>query len=618
VCGIVGIRRFDGQPVAVDTLRRMAAALPHRGPDGEGFWVSGPVGFGHRRLSIIDVEGSPQPMATPDDRLHITFNGEIFNYQRLRSTIAYPYRTKGDTEVLLALFASEGVAGVRRLNGQFAYGVHDRAGDELWLVRDRLGVLPLFYYCDDRMLAFASEIKALLPALPVAPTVDEASLDDYLTRRSVAAPYTLFSDVRKLRPGHWLRASADGVVEDGEYWSVDTRRRRSVSAAEAVNLVGAGVRTAVKRAMVADVPVGALLSGGVDSSLIVALMTSLRDGAGVETFSAGFGDPRFDELPFARQVSQAFNTRHHEVVVEPGEFADLWPRLTWHRDAPISEPADVAVFRLAALARQSVKVLLSGEGSDELFGGYPKYRLARVTGALDVVPAAARARLLGAVARSLPARATRPAIALRAMAAPNEAERLASWFAPFTAGERRRFLGRAPLRPPAAEVDGRDAIQRMATYDCDGWLADNLLERGDRMSMAASVELRPPLLDHELVELAFCLPSRFKVHRGETKWVLKEVARRHLPSAIVERRKVGFRVPLDVWFRGHLRDLSRDLLGDPNSFVGAVFDRASVRALLDDHERGRRDESIRIWTLLSLEVWHQAFFKEPLRPPRDR
>jgi len=321
MCGIVGVRRFDGRPVSEELLRAMTAQLTHRGPDGEGYWVDGPVGFGHRRLSIIDVAGSPQPMATSDEQVHVTFNGEIFNFRELREGCDYPFHTSGDTEVLLALYRREGFRSVERLRGQFAYAIHD--GEDLWLFRDRLGVLPLFTYQDADMFAFASEIKALLPALPTSPSVDLASLDSYLSRRAVAAPHTLFENVRKLLPGHRLRVGPDGVSEPEPYWTVPAGSPRTVSDDEAVRLVSTGLEDAVRSALVADVPVGSLLSGGVDSSLIVALATRLRGGDPVDTFSAGFGDPRYDELPHAREVSRVFGTNHHEVVVEPGNFADL-------------------------------------------------------------------------------------------------------------------------------------------------------------------------------------------------------------------------------------------------------------------------------------------------------
>jgi asparagine synthase (glutamine-hydrolysing) len=612
MCGIAGIVRFDGAPVPEDVLAAMTALLGHRGPDGRGTWRSGPVGFGHTRLSIIDVEGSPQPMASVDDRLHITFNGEILNYRELRRQLDYPFRTNGDTEVLLALHAARGPAMVDALRGQFAFAIHDRDTDEVVLTRDHLGILPLYWYRDDSMVAFASEVKALRPALP-ALHVDERSIADYLARRAVPAPHTLFRGVRKLRPGHQLRIEPNGRVTEQRYWSIPAASRaRGDDSSAAVQQLDEALRRSVARNLVADVPVGSYLSGGVDSSLIVALASELREGSGVQTFSAGFGDEQFDELPYAREVSRVLGTDHHEVIVSPDDFSTLWKRLAWHRDAPISEPADVAVFRLAELARRSVKVVLSGEGSDELFAGYPKYRYAPLARPITAVPAALRAPALDALQRSLPPGADRVRTMVRALGGRDGDEIIESWFAPFTASERHRLLPGVEgygQHDVIAHAEG-DLVRRMLYVDCHGWLADNLLERGDRMSMAASLELRPPFLDVDVVELAFSLPTSVKVRtrsgRPVGKWVVKELARRHLPASIVDRRKVGFRVPLASWFRTGLREFARDTLTDPDSFVSQVMDRAAVTELLDSHERGRRNEEIRIWTLLSLEVWNRA------------
>jgi asparagine synthase (glutamine-hydrolysing) len=582
----------------------MAAELRHRGPDDEGTWADGPVGLCHRRLSIIDVERSRQPMASVDDRLHLTFNGEILNYAALRAQSRYRFRTRGDTEAVLAVHQEQGIAGVHRLRGQFAYGLFD--GDDLWLVRDRLGILPLYYYCDDEMFAFASEIKALLPALPRPAEIDTASLDAYLERRAVAAPYTLFKDVRKVRPGHWLRVGPSGRVEETRYWQIPTAGTVAFTDEDAVSTLDKCLNEAVQLALVADVPVGALLSGGVDSSLLVALATQARAGAPIATFSAGFGDSRFDELALADEVSRRFATDHHQVTLDPMEFAALWRDLSWYRDAPISEPADVAVYKLATAARESVRVVLTGEGSDELFAGYPKYRFAALGDRLDRVPARWRAGLRSA-AQALPSSAARLRVALRALSSPTEEERLSAWFAPFLTDERAALLDNAVAHaPPDLLIDGIDPVSRMLAYDCQAWLSDNLLERGDRMAMAASVEMRPPFLDHQLVELAFSMPSNLKVRGARQKWILKEVARRYLPDRIVDRRKVGFRVPLDQWFRGHLCDMAWDLLLDRGSFVTTVMDRALITDLLEVHRCGRRDESIRIWTLASLEIWHDA------------
>ncbi len=612
MCGIAGVRRLDGAPVDPRALTAMAAVLRHRGPDESATWHEGSVGLAHTRLSIIDLAGSHQPMRSVDERWSLVFNGEIFNYRELRSGLDYPFGTDGDTEVLLAGLATVGIDFVTRLRGQFAFAAHDHERGVTHLVRDRLGILPLYYRSDPGVLTFGSEIKAILAGSDAPAAVDTLSLDAYLTSRAVASPFTLFAGISKIEPGRRVEVAADGTLTTHRYWTPPARDERRWTDAEAVDAVDEAVRDAVRAALVADVPVGSYLSGGVDSSLIVAVMKSLRGSAGVTTFAAGFGDERNDELPWARLVSEHVGTEHHEVHVRPQDFEDLWPRLTWHRDAPVSEPADIAVFRLAELARQHVTVVLSGEGGDELFGGYPKYRLARPLQVADVVPARLRHSIADLVEPRLGAAAARARIAVRAAGAMSEAERFATWFAPFSPTERRRLLGALPARPrpTGPALPGDDVIARMLRHDLVSWLPDNLLERGDRMSMAASLELRPPLLDHELVELAFRLPSSVKVRRGTTKWVLKEVARRYLPPEVVDRRKVGFRVPLDAWFRTGLRDSMWDRLTGSQSFVGQTFDRSAVVNLLERHESGGFNEESRIWTLMCLEVWHETFFRD--------
>ena len=609
MCGIVGVRRFDGGMVDTQLLRAMASRLTHRGPDAEGYWNGGTIGFGHRRLSIIDLAGSSQPMASADGMCHVTFNGEILNYRDLRRRFAYPYQTDGDTEAILACYVARGDTGLAELEGQFAFGLHDARDGSLWLVRDRLGILPLYYYVDPTLFAFASEVKALLPALPAA-RVDTLSLDAYLSQRAVPAPYTLFEGIRKLPPAHVLRVTERGIESPRRYWRFPVAPKQP-SAREAVEQVESTLREAVASALVADVPVGAYLSGGVDSSLIVALMSSMHQESGVKTFAAGFGDPRYDELPHARQVSELLHTEHHEVTVTANDFRDLWRRLTWHRDAPISEASDVAVFRLAELARRSVTVVLSGEGSDELFGGYPKHRLANASSMAGLLPAVVRSGLFGAIQRHLPASAARIRIALRALSERDEDSRFRGWFSPFTAAERELLLGGAASHEAAdwPQEPAGDPLRRMLLIDAQNWLPDNLLERGDRMSMAASLELRPPFLDRRMVELAFSLPSSLKVRKGTTKWLVKQVALRYLPSSIVNRPKVGFKVPLDAWFRSGLETFAWDTLTSQGSFASRMFDRTLVRQLLERHRSGRVNEEIRIWTLLCLEIWYDEFFR---------
>ncbi|WP_289018295.1 asparagine synthase (glutamine-hydrolyzing) [uncultured Ornithinimicrobium sp.] len=612
MCGIAGIRSFGGRPVSVERLEAMSAVLRHRGPDDLGLWADESVGLAHRRLSIIDLEHSHQPMASQDGRWLLAFNGEIFNYRELRAGLDYQFRTDGDTETILAGIVAQGIPFVERMVGQFALALVDRTTGTTYLVRDRLGVLPLYYHLDAEQIVFGSEIKAVLAGLGHTPAPDLASLDAYLTGRSVPAPHSLFEGVRKLPAAHYAVVTSTGQMRTVRYWTLpEEDAPGSWTAESAVEAVGVAVDKAVRSAMVADVPVGSYLSGGVDSSLITATAARLLPGGALHTFAAGFGDPREDELPSARRVSEHVRTQHHEVLVKADDFTELWPVLTWHRDAPVSQPADIAVFRLAQAAREHVSVILSGEGGDELFAGYPKHRAARATRRLSAVPGGVRATAAGAVERRLGERWARQRIALRVLGERTPGMQSRAWFAPFTTAERRALLAGLPQRPPlhpASGYGGSDPVRALLVDDLESWLPDNLLERGDRMSMAASLELRPPLLDHRLVELAFRLPSEYKVRRGTTKWALKQVARRVLPDDVVDRRKVGFRVPLDAWFRSGLRDTVRDRLTGPTSFVAQTFDPAAVRRLVERHESGRFDEEPRIFTLLSLQVWHETFF----------
>lgn len=613
MCGITGLLRFDQSGIDPALLGQMTAQLHHRGPDAQGAWTAAGIGLGHTRLSIIDLGSSAQPMASTDGRHQFVFNGEILNYRQLRSELDYPFTTNGDTEVLLAGLVLEGADFLRRVRGQFAFALYDTQTRSLLLGRDPVGILPLYYYRDDTQFVFGSEIKAVLPAMP-SRRVDEASLDAYLTRSAVPAPHTLFAGVRKVLPGHTLTVSGPGRPRSTAYWSPPATDPDLADPAAAVDLVDAGLQAAVRAALVADVPVGAYLSGGLDSSLITALVRAAEPAATIETFSAGFGDERFDELPFARAVSEQLRTNHHEVIVNPADFTELWPKLTWHRDAPLSQPADIAVYRLAELARTRVKVVLSGEGSDELFGGYEKYRFVRAVEAARFTPGSWRAWGYEKARARLPRRVE---IVARAAAGGDPQARREAWFAPFSPAERRALLAGRTDPVAAAERSlpwtfSGDAVRRQLEHDLRTWLPDNLLERGDRMSMAASLELRPPFLDRDLVDLAFRLPSSVKVPRdprrgGSTKWIVKEVGRRYLPAQITDRPKVGFKVPLDRWFRSGLDAMARDLLLAPNSLAGAAFDQQRVRALIERHRQGGRQEN-RLWTLLGLEVWHQQYF----------
>jgi asparagine synthase (glutamine-hydrolysing) len=466
-----------------------------------------------------------------------------------------------------------------------------------------MGILPLYWYRDDHRFLFASDLTALLAGLGSTPEIDEESLASFLAARSVPAPDTLLAGVRKVRPGHRLEVSQDGRVTETAYWAPWPRDVSVLDPHSAVDQLDSLLTAAVDRALTADVPVGAYLSGGVDSSLIAAKVNAAAGHAGVHTYCADFGDERDDDARFADQVAARLGTSHHVVRVRADDFVDLWEPMSRFRGAPLSEPADIAVFRLAEAARADVKVVLSGEGSDELFAGYPKHRYAVATARAGLVPARVRGRLLPVAERALPAGQRRLGVALRALSEPDYDDRLRGWFAPFTRRERTSLLA-VPPRARAIDAGGAEPLRRMLLEDLAAWLPDNLLERGDRMTMAASVELRPPFLDHDVVEFSLGLPSSLLVRDGVGKWLVKEVARRHLPASVTDRAKSGFRVPLDEWFRAGLREHASDLLLAPSSLASRYLDRRSVVGLLDSHSSGRRDESTRIFTLTSLEVWY--------------
>jgi len=623
MCGIAGIFDLKGNAPDDAVLRRMAAAMTHRGPDDEGFFVDRGIGLAFRRLSIIDLSGGHQPMSSARGRYTVVFNGEIYNYRELRSALEKDhraaFRTSSDTEVLIEGYRAWGSDLVSRLNGMFGFALWDAADQELLLARDRLGKKPLFYTEVPGALVFASEVKVLLEHPSVSAEVDRSLIPAFLAYRYVPGEETLFRGVRCLPPGHTLRVSARrGMAAPTPYWdyrfSDEATSARDDKVEERFRSL---LEDAVRLRMVADVPVGAFLSGGLDSSMVVALMSRIHPEP-LKTFSIGF-TAGVDETAYARQVALRYGTDHHEVQVGSHDLVASIPAVLWARETPITEASDIPLFLLARLARSKVTVVLSGEGSDETLAGYPKYAF---VGALGPLLSAIPRPVLRGLANALPFRLRRAQLALESFAEGDRLERHAAWFGAFPPAERDSLLSPDMQGEDDIHAFGRRAlagksfsseVEEMLYLDTRHWLPANLLLRGDRMTMAHSLELRCPFLDYRLVELlARGVPRRLKLRRLSGKWLLRKLAAPLLPPEVVKRPKWGFKVPTSEWFRGSLLGVLHDVLLSPAARSRGYFREKRVRELIDDHAAGRTDQDKRLWILFQLELWHLMFVDRTL------
>jgi asparagine synthase (glutamine-hydrolysing) len=626
MCGIAGaFEHGSGRPVEEHAVSAMLDAIAHRGPDDEGIHCDENVGIGNRRLSIIDLPGGHQPLTNEDGTVVLAFNGEIYNYRELRAGLqsrGHTLRTHSDTEVIVHLYEERGDACLEDLRGMFGFALWDSRRRRLLIARDRLGIKPLYYANAGGRLVFASEIKALLryPDVPVRCDLD--ALSAFLLLKYVPAPRTMFEGIQALPPGHLIAADANGV-EVRRWWDVSFAPQEPVpSEAEAHERLRELLMDAVKSHLVSDVPFGAFLSGGVDSSTVVALMSqTLRDP--VKTFSVGFeGDGgELSELPYARLVAERYQTDHHEVLITSEDFMGLAEKVVWHLDQPIADNACLANYMVSELASRHVKMVLTGEGGDELFAGYARYSAERLAPATTRLPGPARA-----LGRALALRGglTRPKIALYALCQPEEARRFATWFplmhpearAELLAGGMGGALERtAPellFAEHLARTDARESINRMLYVDTKLWLVDDLLARGDKTSMASSLEARVPLLDHHLVEFAAGLPPSLKVHGMTRKYLLKQVAREWLPSEIIDRSKKGFPVPISQWLRGEAREQCRDLLAPAALGARGLFDAGALGRIMDEHESAGADHGSLLWALMSVELWHRLYVDAPV------
>jgi asparagine synthase (glutamine-hydrolysing) len=634
MCGIGGVVDFNGG-VNPGTLVAMTGALGRRGPDANGIHIDGPCGFAHARLSIIDVEGSPQPMVAPDAGLSMVYNGELYNYQALRreaQALGANFATNGDTEVVLRWIAQEWTAALPRFDAMFAFAIWDSRNQRLLLARDALGEKPLFYATPaPGVLVFGSEIKVLLEHPLVSRALNMDAMRQAIRFRAIYGDESLHAGVRQLKPGGFLEFSRSGVTTGSFYDLVaDTARDRRVFAATGdAELIAHGKSLflqSVEERLVADVPVGAFLSGGLDSSLIVATMRQIRaKSEEIRTYSVGFeGDPN-SELPFAQLVADALGTRHETITVGPEVYARRMAEFSACRDGPVSQPADIAIAEMSQVAKHHVKVALSGEGADEVFAGYPKYAFAKAPWLLRKALATVGPGNAAAIAGRLGIDARRTLVAARALAEPREVDRYTQWFSFFERGDLRRMLPglgwsdadwEATIAEHQAVLARLDAdsghLLRMQMTDCLTWLPGNMLERGDRMTMAEGLEVRPPFLDKELSAFGLALPDRLKIAKGQGKWIVRQWAKDLIPDKILGRPKWGFRTPLNAWFKGPLRDFLTSYLTSSSGLTADFGDRAVVTGLLESHMSGKADASETLWTLLTAEVWYQDVYKARL------
>lgn len=630
MCGINGIALStrSRRQLNRDDVVRMRDVITHRGPDEAGIFIDGRVALGHRRLSIVDVASGHQPMTNEDGSLQITYNGEIYNHADYRHELeerGHVYSTHCDTETILHLYEEHGHRCVEYLRGMFAFAIWDSRKRELFIARDRLGVKPLYFaHTNDGSLYFGSEIKALFQTNALKPELNFKALPDYLANHATSGDDTLYRGVKRLLPGHTL-CWRDGEIEIRKYWDVsflktaDPNRSDSDYIAEWAEMF----RTSVRLRLMADVPLGMFLSGGIDSSAIAAVMSGMVDEP-IKTFSVAFAEREANELAYARIVAQAYKTNHHEVVVSPEEFFQALPRLVWHEDEPLAHPSSVALYFVSLLASQHVKVVLTGEGSDELLAGYGRYRktiLNLSAGKLyrSFAPSIVRNAVSSGV-KGLPASRVRQKLLRSFLSITPDIESIYfDNFAVFPLSMQTSLLSdeareqTGPIDPYAGvrealeETDAESLLDRLLYADIKTYLHE-LLMKQDQMSMATSVESRVPFLDHKLVEFTCTLPERLKLRGGTTKYILREAMKGVLPEAILSRSKMGFPVPIGAWFRGAYKNIIDEYVLSERARSRGIFNGDLVRELVARHQSGEENHDERLWALVNFEIWQRQFF----------
>ena len=625
MCGIAGLLHVHcASSVDGQTIRSMANAIAHRGPDAEGYWFGDGVALAHRRLSIIDLVGGEQPMANEDGSVQVVFNGEIYNYPKLRDELVaggHTLRTSSDTEVLVHLYEDHGAALVEHLRGMFAFALWDDRKKRLLLARDRIGQKPLYYYRDREKLLFGSEIKAILAFPGVDRSLDQQAIEAYLAFGAIPGELSIFKHIKKLPAGNVLEIEQSNLLlgKPKRYWQLNAAPDDSRSLDDWIDELQAKFSETVEAHRIADVPVGAFLSGGVDSSAMVAEMAA--NGADLKTFSIGFEEEGFSELPFARLVAKQYKTDHVEEIVTADAVVGL-QRLVDHYDEPFADPSAIPTMRVAEVAQRHVKVVVSGDGGDEAFGGYSRYAHDLHENAVrQKLPIWLRRHVLSKVAQVWPTTAWLPR-PLRAKTALTNVsldpcDAYANTLALFRRQERYNLvpdIERNGYRPETAVTEpfeqGHDFLQSMTTSDIGMMLPDTFLTKVDRASMAVGLEVRPPMVDHEFLELAVRAPSRLKIRDGETKWIFKRMQEGRLPNEVIWRKKQGFDIPVDAWLRGPLREQVESVLR-PGHKLSSVIERSYARRLYDSHLQRRGDFGRRLWALLVLGKWLERYATAP-------
>lgn len=622
MCGICGIAEFENEcGISSDVISRMNDTLRHRGPDDAGVYVGPGIGLGHRRLSIIDVAGGHQPISNEDGSVWVLLNGEIYNYSELREKLlsrGHRFTTHSDTEAIVHLYEECGEACFAELHGMFAIALWDARQRKLLLARDRVGKKPLFYSCEDHRIRFGSELKALLAAGPLPRDVDSNAVSDYFSLGYIPAPKTIYKAVRKVRPGHYLSASSSGVRET-QYWDLSFAKIEDRTEEQWCELLRHGLCEATRIRLMSEVPLGAFLSGGVDSSCVVAMMSHIMRRP-VTTCSIGFEEPEFNEADYARQIAQQFHTEHHEQVVRPSAI-EIIDKLAWHYDEPFGDSSAIPTYYVSAVARQYVTVALGGDGGDENLAGYRRYHLDHVENWLrGWVPAGVRRVVFGPLGRYYPAIPWAPRIFRgKSMFQSLSRSPLEGYFnsiSIFRPPEKKRLLtpdfrkslqgydSLEVLRHHYDRADTDDPLSRIQYVDIKTFLPDDILAKVDRASMAVSLEVRAPLLDHQLMEQIASIPSALKLRHNTGKYILKKAMEPILSKDVLYRQKQGFAVPLTRWFRRELKEYAYDVIF---SRQDGILDHSFLKTIWDQHQKNQFNRSAYLWVVLMFRKWQQTF-----------